>query len=72
MDFARARHEADIVALWRVGEFPGKVPLEVCSFSSREVIPATDDIAPVGVRVRVEVVKEGDHLCGVATAAKDD
>jgi len=53
MDSARARHVADIIALWRVREFLSKIPLEIYSFPSREIIPATDDVAPVSVEIRI-------------------
>lgn len=72
MNFARARHVADIIALRRVREFLGKIPLEVSRFPSGEVIPATDDVGPVSVGIRVQVGKKGKHLRGVAAATENN
>lgn len=51
---------------------PGNSLLEFHSFTSTELVPATDDVAPVRVAAGREVVQERKHFGCVAAAAEDD
>ena len=66
------RHEADIVAHGRVRSSLRQLLFELRCFSSREVVPTADNVAPMRVGLRIEVGKEGEHFCRVAAAAKND
>ncbi len=71
MDPARARHEADIIACRCIIGSSSQLPFKLRSFSSREVIATTDDVASMRIGERIEVGKEGKHFCGVTAAAED-